>query len=50
MVSSNTQTTLQMKGPEFLNYVNPVLTALQSNGGAGNSSDIIEQVNRLLTN
>lgn len=33
-----------MKGPEFLKYVNPVLTALQANGGAGNSSDIIEQV------
>lgn len=33
-----------MKGPEFLKYVNPVLTALQSNGGAGNSSDIIEKV------
>lgn len=33
-----------MRGPEFLKYVNPVLTALQSNGGAGNSSDIIEQV------
>lgn len=33
-----------MKGPEFLKYINPVLTALQTNGGAGNSSDIIEQV------
>lgn len=33
-----------MKGPEFLKYINPVLTALQLNGGAGNSSDIIEQV------
>jgi restriction system protein len=33
-----------MKGPEFLNYVIPVLTALQLNGGAGNSSDIMEQV------
>lgn len=33
-----------MKGPEFLKYINPVLTALQSNGGAGSSSDIIEQV------
>lgn len=33
-----------MKGPEFLKYVNPVLTALQANGGAGDSSDIIEQV------
>lgn len=33
-----------MKGPEFLKYVNPVLTALQLNGGAGDSSDIIEQV------
>jgi restriction system protein len=33
-----------MKGPEFLKYVNPVLTSLQSNGGAGNSSDIIDQI------
>lgn len=33
-----------MKGPEFLKYVTPVLTALQLNGGAGNSSYIIEQV------
>jgi len=33
-----------MKGPEFLKYVIPVLTALQLNGGAGDSSDIIEQV------
>lgn len=33
-----------MKGPQFLEYVNPVLKALQNNGGAGNSSDIIDQV------
>ncbi len=33
-----------MKGPEFLKYVNPVLKTLQSNGGAGNSSNVIEQV------
>jgi restriction system protein len=33
-----------MKGPEFLKYINPVLIVLQSNGGAGNSSDVIEQV------
>jgi restriction system protein len=33
-----------MKGPEFLKYVNPVLNALQANGGAGNSSYIIDQV------
>lgn len=33
-----------MKGPEFLKYINPVLTTLQSNGGAGESSDVIEQV------
>ena len=33
-----------MKGPEFLKYINPVLTALQENGGAGNSSNIIEQI------
>ena len=33
-----------MKGPEFLKYINPVLTTLQANGGAGNSSDVIEQI------
>ena len=33
-----------MKGPKFLVYVKPVLEALQANGGAGNSSSIIEQV------
>ena len=33
-----------MKGPEFLKYINPVLTTLQANGGAGNSSNIIEQI------
>lgn len=33
-----------MKGPEFLKYINPVLTTLQENGGAGNSTNIIEQV------
>ena len=33
-----------MKGPEFLKYINPVLMNLQSNGGAGDSSDVIEQV------
>lgn len=33
-----------MKGPEFLKYINPVLSTLQSNGGAGNSSNVIEQV------
>ena len=33
-----------MKGPEFLKYINPVLTILQENGGAGNSTDVIEQV------
>jgi restriction system protein len=33
-----------MKGPEFLKYVNPVLIILQENGGAGNSSSVIEQV------
>jgi restriction system protein len=32
------------KGPEFLKYVIPVLSILQSNGGAGNSSDVIEKV------
>lgn len=33
-----------MKGPEFLKYVAPVLTTLQANGGAGNSSNVIEQI------
>jgi restriction system protein len=33
-----------MNGPEFLRYINPVLTVLQANGGAGESSDVIEQV------
>jgi len=33
-----------MKGPEFLKYVNPVLKTLQANGGAGNSSNVIEQI------
>lgn len=33
-----------MKGPEFLKYVTPVLTTLQANGGAGNSSNVIEQI------
>ncbi len=33
-----------MKGPQFLVYVKPVLSALQANGGAGNSTSIIEQV------
>ena len=33
-----------MKGPEFLKYINPVLTILQANGGAGDSSDVIEKV------
>jgi restriction system protein len=32
------------KGSEFLKYINPVLTILQENGGAGNSSNVIEQV------
>ena len=33
-----------MKGPEFLKYIIPVLTTLQGNGGAGNSTDVIEKV------
>ena len=33
-----------MKGPEFLKYINPVLTTLQANGGAGNSSNVIDQI------
>jgi len=37
-----------MKGPQFLIYVKPVLEALQSNGGAGNSSSIIDEVVEVL--
>jgi restriction system protein len=33
-----------MKGPEFLKYITPVLTTLQANGGAGNSTNVIEQI------
>ncbi len=33
-----------MKGPQFLKYVIPVLTTLQENGGAGDSSNVIEKV------
>jgi len=33
-----------MKGSEFSKYINPVLKTLQANGGAGNSSNVIEQV------
>lgn len=33
-----------MKGPQFLRYIIPVLEAIQANGGAGNSSSIIDQV------
>ena len=33
-----------MKGPEFLKYIHPVLKTLQENGGAGNSSSVIEEV------
>jgi len=39
-----TKQQINMKGPKFLKYVNPVLKQLQENGGAGNSSSIIEQV------
>jgi restriction system protein len=42
-LNDHTQSNI-MKGPEFLKYINPVLTALQSNGGAADSSDVIEQV------
>ena len=35
---------IKMKGPEFLKYIKPVLTTLQENGGAGNSSSVVEQV------
>ena len=33
-----------MKGPQFLKYVIPILKILQANGGAGNSSSVIDQV------
>ena len=33
-----------MKGPEFLKYINPVLITLQANGGAGNASNVVEQI------
>jgi restriction system protein len=33
-----------MKGPQFLQYVIPILNILQANGGAGNSSSVIDQV------
>ncbi len=33
-----------MKGSEFSKYIIPVLETLQANGGAGNSSNVIEQV------
>jgi restriction system protein len=33
-----------MKGPEFLKYIKHVLATLQANGGAGNSTNVIEQV------
>jgi restriction system protein len=33
-----------IKGPEFLKFVRPVLTTLQANGGAGNSTNVIEQI------
>lgn len=33
-----------MKGPKFLKYVIPILTVLKANGGAGNSSNVIDQV------
>lgn len=33
-----------MKGPQFLKYVIPILSILKSNGGAGNSSSVIDQV------
>jgi len=35
---------MKMKGPEFTKYIKPVLTTLQENGGAGNSTAVIDQV------
>lgn len=33
-----------MKGPQFLQYVIPIMNILQANGGAGNSTSVIDQV------
>lgn len=33
-----------MRGPQFLEYVNPIIKALVENGGSGNTSDIIDHV------
>lgn len=33
-----------MKGPQFLKYVIPIFNILKANGGAGNSSSVIDQV------
>lgn len=33
-----------MKGPQFLNYMNPVLHILKEMGGAGNTSEVIDRV------
>ncbi|MEO6670789.1 MAG: restriction endonuclease [Ferruginibacter sp.] len=33
-----------MKGPQFLQYVIPIMNILQANGGAGNSASVIEKV------
>jgi restriction system protein len=35
---------MKQQGPEFLKYVNPILVALQTNGGAGTANSIIERV------
>jgi restriction system protein len=33
-----------MKGPQFLQYVIPIVNILQANGGAGNSTSVIDKV------
>lgn len=33
-----------MKGPQFLNYVQPLVEVLRSVGGSGATADVIDQV------
>jgi len=32
------------KGPQFLDYINPIIEVLKENGGSGNASEIIDKV------
>ncbi len=32
------------KGPQFLDYMIPVMEVLKENGGAGNASEVIDKV------